>query len=92
MAQMSGREGERAGVQQHATVTYAGKPTDRLIRGTVLAEAQAWLGWGTPSKDEQSKQSDHAMDALRSALYGELAAVVRTEAELVELRRWVDGQ
>jgi hypothetical protein len=41
--------------------------------------------------EEPVKHSDHAMDALRYALHGELAGTARTEAYLAELRRRVEG-
>jgi Terminase RNAseH like domain len=46
---------------------------------------------GTTSKrdprDEPVKQADHAMDATRYALHGELGEAARTEAYLAEMQR-----
>jgi hypothetical protein len=43
------------------------------------------------SRRGASEAVDHALEALRYGLHGELAGVTRTEAELAEMRWWVAG-
>jgi hypothetical protein len=42
-------------------------------------------------RDEPVKQADHAMDATRYALHGELGEAARTEAYLAEMQRRLAG-
>jgi hypothetical protein len=42
-------------------------------------------------RDEPVKLADHAMDATRYALHGELGEAVKTEAYLAELQRRLAG-
>jgi hypothetical protein len=42
-------------------------------------------------RDEPVKQADHAMDATRYALHGELGEAAKTEAYLAEMQRRLAG-